>query len=48
MPATGETVLGGPFKLGCGGKGFNQAIAAVSLGADISMIMRLGVDIFGD
>jgi len=48
MPAAGETVLGGPLKLSPGGKGSNQAIAAVRLGAKVRVIMRLGTDIFGD
>lgn len=48
IPVAGETVLGGPFKLGPGGKGSNQAIAAIRLGAKVQVIMRLGTDIFGD
>lgn len=28
MPVAGETVLGGPFRMGPGGKGGNQAVAA--------------------
>lgn len=28
MPVAGETVCGGPFKMGPGGKGSNQAVAA--------------------
>ncbi len=48
MPVAGETVLGGPFKLGPGGKGSNQAITAARLGAKVQVIMRLGTDMFGD
>jgi ribokinase len=48
MPAGGETILGGPFKSGPGGKGANQAVAAVRLGADVTMVVKLGKDIFGD
>jgi ribokinase len=47
MPTTGETVLGGPFKMGPGGKGGNQAIAAARLGAKVNMITRVGKDQFG-
>ncbi|WP_210237242.1 ribokinase [Alteribacter natronophilus] len=48
MPGAGETVLGGPFKMGPGGKGGNQAVAAARLGADVTMVTKVGVDPFGD
>jgi ribokinase len=48
LPAWGETVLGSEFRLGPGGKGSNQAIAAARLGADVSFICKLGRDAFGD
>lgn len=48
MPSPGETVLGGPFRMGPGGKGGNQAVAAARLGADVTMITKVGHDIFGD
>ncbi|MER2508875.1 MAG: ribokinase [Amaricoccus sp.] len=48
MPRIGETLLGRGFKLGPGGKGSNQAVAAARLGAGVSMVTRLGVDAFGD
>ena len=35
MPSQGETVIGNSFKLGPGGKGSNQAVAARRAGADI-------------
>ena len=47
MPRMGETVLGESFVLGPGGKGSNQAVAAGRLGADVSLITRLGEDDFG-
>ena len=47
MPRMGETVLGESFVLGPGGKGSNQAVAAGRLGADVSLITRLGKDDFG-
>ncbi|BCH23261.1 ribokinase [Mesorhizobium sp. L-8-3] len=48
QPRMGETLLGTSFKLGPGGKGSNQAVAAGRLGADVSMITRLGRDPFAD
>ncbi|WP_137113676.1 ribokinase [Mesorhizobium sp. GR13] len=48
QPAMGETVLGLDFKLGPGGKGSNQAVAAAKLGVETHMITRLGVDTFAD
>ena len=46
MPRMGETVLGNSFKLGPGGKGSNQAVAAGRLGANVTMITKLGDDDF--
>jgi ribokinase len=48
MPVPGETILGGPFHMGPGGKGANQAVAAARLGADTTMVVKLGTDAFGD
>jgi ribokinase len=48
MPAAGETILGGPFTTGPGGKGANQTVAAARLGAQTSMLVKLGLDVFGD
>ena len=48
MPRPGETVLGGPFQMGPGGKGGNQAVAAARLGASVTMLTKLGKDLFGD
>ncbi|WP_339148005.1 MULTISPECIES: ribokinase [unclassified Sutcliffiella] len=48
MPKPGETVLGGPFKMGPGGKGGNQAVAAARLGAQVTMVTKVGKDLFGD
>jgi len=47
-PAKGETLVGSDFGIFPGGKGFNQAVAAARLGASVSMVGRLGQDIFGD
>ena len=45
---TGETLMGEEFGMFIGGKGSNQAIAAARLGTDVTMIGRLGTDLFGD
>ena len=48
MPTPGETVLGGPFRMGPGGKGGNQAIAAARQGSEVAMVTKLGADSFAD
>lgn len=48
LPTPGETVMGGEFMMTAGGKGANQAVAAARLDGDVTMVGRLGVDIFGD
>lgn len=48
MPKEGETLEAPDFKMGCGGKGANQAIAASRLGADVLMLTRVGNDIFAN
>lgn len=48
LPVRGETVFGGPFKLGPGGKGSNQGVAAHKAGADVTMITKLGKDVFAE
>lgn len=48
IPVKGETILGGPFFMGPGGKGANQAVAAARLGAAVDMVVKLGQDLFGD
>ncbi|GGJ10215.1 ribokinase [Halobellus salinus] len=48
LPAPGETVLGGDFAEGVGGKGSNQAVGAARLGAATSFVGCIGEDRFGD
>lgn len=48
LPTLGETLIGHSFHLGYGGKGANQATAAARLGARVSMVARVGADVFGD
>ena len=48
LPRPGETVLGGVFTMGAGGKGANQAVAAQRLGGNVKFICKVGRDMFGD
>jgi ribokinase len=48
LPAPGETVTGGQFVLAGGGKGANQAVAAARLGGRVTLIAKVGQDMFGD
>jgi len=47
-PHPGETLTGGVFSSGHGGKGSNQAVAAARLGAEVSLLTAVGPDTFGD
>jgi ribokinase len=47
FPRLGETLLGGSFATHAGGKGANQAVAAARLGAQVTMLGRVGADAFG-
>jgi len=46
-PMPGETRLGGVFFMNAGGKGANQAVAAARLGGNITLVTKVGNDIFG-
>ncbi len=48
IPEKGETILGGEFIMNPGGKGANQAVAAVKLGGDVIFISKLGNDLLGE
>src|SRR5271155_1003705 len=48
LPMPGETLIGGRFEMGFGGKGANQAVMARRLGASVRMIACVGTDAFGD
>ncbi len=48
IPRPGETILGGQFVMAAGGKGANQAVAAARAGGDVTLVARVGKDIFGD
>ena len=47
LPAPGETILGGTFLMNQGGKGANQAVAAVRLGGNVTFVTKVGNDMFG-
>ncbi|SVH92119.1 putative alpha-mannosidase [Shigella flexneri] len=48
MPKEGETLEAPAFKIGCGGKGANQAVAAAKLNSKVLMLTKVGDDIFAD
>ena len=48
QPAKGETILGNSFETFQGGKGANQAVAVAKLGLPVSLIGKVGNDVFGD
>lgn len=48
LPREGETVLGGELRLSNGGKGANQAVAALKAGAEVRLLAKVGCDPFGD
>jgi ribokinase len=47
LPGIGETIAGSGFKVGPGGKGSNQAVAAARVGAPVTFISKIGRDEFG-
>jgi ribokinase len=47
LPVEGETVIGTVFKMGPGGKGSNQAVAAARSGGKVKLITKVGNDVFG-
>jgi ribokinase len=47
LPNWGQTILGSQFRLGPGGKGSNQAVAAARLGGSVSFISKIGQDTLG-
>lgn len=47
IPNAGETVIGCDFSTAPGGKGANQAFQAARLGADVTMVGKVGDDGFG-
>lgn len=47
LPLPGETILGGDFLMNPGGKGANQAVAAARLSGKVTLIAKVGSDVFG-
>ena len=48
LPMLGETLTGHSFHIGYGGKGANQAVMAAKLGAQVTMVTKVGRDVFGE
>ncbi len=48
LPFVGESLIGDDFNTFLGGKGINQAIVAKRLGAQVTLVGRVGTDTFGD
>jgi ribokinase len=47
LPEAGETLVGTEFRMGFGGKGANQAVAAARFGAQVAMVNTVGEDTYG-
>src|SRR5437763_2437350 len=47
LPRPGERLAGRDFLLGFGGKGANQAVTAARMGARVTLVGRVGGDVFG-
>ena len=47
IPRPGETVLGTDLTMAGGGKGANQAVAAARAGGRVTLVARVGDDVFG-
>ena len=47
LPIKGQTLFGSGYQVGPGGKGSNQAIAAVRLGSKVSFLGKVGNDFNG-
>ena len=47
-PAVGESLIGDLFDMGPGGKGTNQAIGALRLGADVHLVACVGDDLLAE
>ncbi len=48
LPVPGETIIGTSFAIGFGGKGSNQAVMAARLGAQVTVVVKLGNDVFAE
>ncbi len=48
LPVPGQTLLGSSFSMGAGGKGSNQAVAAHRAGAEVTLVTKVGNDVFAE
>jgi ribokinase len=48
LPQPGETIGGQAFHLSYGGKGANQAVMAARLGARVTLLSKVGCDVFAE
>ncbi|MBR2339091.1 MAG: ribokinase [Clostridia bacterium] len=48
FPKSGETIIGTTFSTAPGGKGANQAVQAARLGANVTMVGKVGKDAFSE
>jgi ribokinase len=48
LPRSGETVVGEEFMTSYGGKGANQALAALRAGAEVTLLAKIGTDPYGN
>lgn len=48
FPKPGETIMGGDFFMGFGGKGANQCVMAAKLGAEAAIVGKVGDDEHGN
>jgi len=48
LPVPGETEIGGDFSMAAGGKGANQAVGAARAGGSVTLVARVGDDMFGN
>ena len=44
----GESIHGSRFEIGNGGKAANQAVMAARLGSEVTLVAKLGTDVFGE
>ncbi len=48
LPVPGETIKGSMFKMGAGGKGFNQGVSAFKSGGEACLVTKVKKDAFGE
>ncbi len=48
LPVAGETIKGSMFRMGAGGKGFNQGVSAFKAGGRVQLVTKIKRDAFGE